>query len=295
MKTPKHPDWALAHKKPGTELRLIRGHYYLYAYKTVYDKEKKGPRKISGKLLGSITENDGFVPSGKRALEEKAEACLRSKPTCKEFGVSYLIARVLEVYGKQLQLAFPTHWKTILAIAYCRFLYRCPLKNIPFRLSQGFLPELIGLRHFNDKTASKALNAIGEMPQQQLSYMKAFLSPGEYLLMDATNIFSNSDLITLSRKGYNNHMTFDPQINLLYLYGSKTHMPVYYRILPGHIREVKAFKNALMEIGVKQAGHHCRQGILFKDERGYATEGGVAVYPAPEAGPFHDRLHSDQQ
>jgi hypothetical protein len=25
MKASNHPDWALAHKKPGTELRLIRG------------------------------------------------------------------------------------------------------------------------------------------------------------------------------------------------------------------------------------------------------------------------------
>ena len=56
MTTEKHPQWATMHKKPGTELRLIRGKYYLYEYKTVYDKERKGPKKISGKLLGRITE-----------------------------------------------------------------------------------------------------------------------------------------------------------------------------------------------------------------------------------------------
>ena len=26
----KHPEWALKHKKPGTELRLLKGRYYLY-------------------------------------------------------------------------------------------------------------------------------------------------------------------------------------------------------------------------------------------------------------------------
>ena len=31
----KHPDWALAHKKPGTELKCINGRYYLYVVKSV--------------------------------------------------------------------------------------------------------------------------------------------------------------------------------------------------------------------------------------------------------------------
>ena len=253
MNASNHPEWALAHKKPGTELRLIRGNYYLYAYKTVYDKEKKGPRKISGKLLGSITEADGFVPSDKRRLEKAASLAVLTKPTCKEYGVSALVTASFAVYVEQLKLAFPGHWKALLALAYCRLVYRCPLKNVPFRLSQSFLPDLIGLRPFNDKTANQVLHAIGGMHPQQLSYMKSFLSKGEYLLMDGTHVFSNSEMITLAHKGYNSQMNYDPQFNLLYLYSSKTHMPVYYRILPGNIREVKAFKNCLLEVGLDHA------------------------------------------
>jgi hypothetical protein len=45
MKETKHPQWALQHRKPGTELRLINGKYYLYQYKTVYDKDKSDPVK----------------------------------------------------------------------------------------------------------------------------------------------------------------------------------------------------------------------------------------------------------
>ena len=61
METTKHPAWALAHRKPGTELRLLRGKYYLYAYTSVYSKEKKKAQKISGKCLGRITEQEGFI------------------------------------------------------------------------------------------------------------------------------------------------------------------------------------------------------------------------------------------
>ncbi len=46
-----HPAWALAFKKPGTKLRCIRGRFYIYEYKTVYDNVRKRPKKISGKLL----------------------------------------------------------------------------------------------------------------------------------------------------------------------------------------------------------------------------------------------------
>ena len=73
METSKHPQWAVAHRKPGTELRCLNGKYYLYSYTTVYNKDKKGAKKISGKLLGSITEQNGFIPSDKRKLERALE------------------------------------------------------------------------------------------------------------------------------------------------------------------------------------------------------------------------------
>ena len=58
-----HPVWATKCRDKGKELRLINGKYYLCEYKTVYDKEKKRPKKISGSLIGSITEQDGLIPT----------------------------------------------------------------------------------------------------------------------------------------------------------------------------------------------------------------------------------------
>ena len=263
MSTTKHPEWATIHKKPGTELRLIRGKYYLYEYKTVYDKERKKPRKISGKLLGRITEQ-GLIPSGKRKLEEAANPVINVKPHCREYGVSLLVVNTFARYTEVLQRTFPKHWQSILSIAYCRFVYHCPLKNIPFRLSQSFLQDFIGAKPFNEKTASLVLKTIGGMHEQMLMYMKAFIKRDEYLLMDSTHIFSNSSLITLSRKGYNSQMTYDPQFNLFYIYSAKTQMPVYYRVLPGNIREVKAFKNCLLEAGLNDAVIVADKGFFSK-------------------------------
>ena len=58
VKKSKHPQWALKHKKPGTELKLINGRYYLYEAKSVYDKTLKRSRKVSGSILGRITEEE---------------------------------------------------------------------------------------------------------------------------------------------------------------------------------------------------------------------------------------------
>jgi transposase len=42
-------------------------------------------------------------------------------------------------------------------------------------------------------------------------------------------------------------------------------MPVYYRLLPGNIREVKAFKNSLIEAGLKRAVIIADKGFYSKD------------------------------
>ena len=69
-----HPDWAVKFRRPGTELRRVNAALYkLYECSSVYDKEKKRARKITGKYLGSITESGGFKESRKRIMEREIE------------------------------------------------------------------------------------------------------------------------------------------------------------------------------------------------------------------------------
>jgi len=248
-----HPAWALAHKKQGTELRCINSKYYLYEYKTVYDPVRKKAKKISGKLLGSITEKDGFTPSATRLASNYKSEKVAYPILVKEYGVVQLIHQRFSLYREKLEHFFPNHWKELLAIAYCRFVYRCPLKSIPFRLDSSFLPEVLQLPSFNEKTSSGVLNQIGKMKEPLQDYMKSFIKKGEFVLMDGTNIFSSSNQIDLVKQGFNHSYNFDGQVNLLYIYSATQRMPVYYRLLPGNIRDVKSFKNTLLEAGIKQS------------------------------------------
>ena len=56
------PDYVLNFTKPpGTEIKHISGHWYLYERQTKYDPVTKRSRRVGGTYLGAITEN-GFVP-----------------------------------------------------------------------------------------------------------------------------------------------------------------------------------------------------------------------------------------
>ena len=52
----KFPHWVLIHKSKGKEIRMIKGNYYLYPVKCVWNKERKRPQKITEAFLGRITE-----------------------------------------------------------------------------------------------------------------------------------------------------------------------------------------------------------------------------------------------
>jgi predicted transposase YbfD/YdcC len=61
-----HPDWVLKHKTKGTELRNIRGKYYIYKVTSKWDKVAKKSRKITLGQIGVITEEHGLIPTGEK-------------------------------------------------------------------------------------------------------------------------------------------------------------------------------------------------------------------------------------
>lgn len=58
------PDWVLKHKAPRTEIRCIKGKYYIYKIASKWNKETKKPKKITLGQIGVITEADGLIPTG---------------------------------------------------------------------------------------------------------------------------------------------------------------------------------------------------------------------------------------
>ena len=55
------PDWTKKHKEPHTDIRRIGNGFYKYEVSFVYSKTKKRTEKKTIRLLGKLTEKDGFI------------------------------------------------------------------------------------------------------------------------------------------------------------------------------------------------------------------------------------------
>ena len=84
-----------------------------------------------------------------------------------------------------------------------------------------------------------------------------------------THVISHSDNIEEAQPGYNNTMSFEPQVNLMYLFSLDQHEPVYYRLLPGNIRDVKAFALTIQECGII--------GVVLIADKGFYSKKNVRL------------------
>ncbi len=267
-----HPEWALEHKKQGTELKLINGRYYLYGVKSVYDKSIKRSRKVSLGILGSITQENGFLPSEKRELKIKSEkSYLKKEIFTYEYGFSKWLLDTMQSDGMldDLKKHFGELWQFIILMVFCRIAYKSPLKNIPFYLEQSDLPNLLewnGKMH--DQKISDLLFELGSLQSSIHEFMKPRDNSRKTVLMDATDVVLQSGLIALAQKGYNCDMNFQTQFVLLYLYDASSLKPLYYRLLPGNIREISAMQNTIKISGMEQC--------IYIADKGFFSESNVA-------------------
>jgi len=261
MKT--HPDWALKHKKKGTELRFLGGRYYLYEVTSKWNPEKRRSQKITGKLLGKITQADGFIASDKDKLRNKSLSI--STVTIKEFGMSTLIEGMMSDYRELLKKHFPTLWQTLLSLAYGRLLYQSPLKNMGFHYHHSFLSELYKDVSLSPKDLGFILRSLGESRPAITSFFSEFNKAKGCILFDGTDMVSCSEKIGINKLGKSKKGTYDSLINLMFVFSVEQQLPIYYRILPGNIKDVKSFRLCLDESGVKEA-------IIIADKGFYSEQ-----------------------
>lgn len=265
MKKTSHPEWALAHKRKGTELRCIYGNYYLYEVTSKWSPEKKRPVKITGKLLGKITEAEGFVESEKARLRKQQ---LRvERVIVKEYGITAAINALFDDTVGALKTFFPDSWQRIVCLAYGRLMYRSPLKNMAFHYSGSYLSEQYPDIDLSAKSLGYFLRELGEERKKIVDFCRSFKVSDDCVLFDGTDIFSYSEQMELPKFSRSKLGTYGDMINLMCLFSVKSQSPVYYRLLPGNIRDISAFKLCLKESGVKDA-------IVVMD-KGFASESNI--------------------
>jgi transposase len=267
------PEWIQPFKERGTEIKIIRGHYYKYAVSYKYDKEKKKIIKKTEKLLGKITETDGFIPSPKDELRHKNEEL--PQVDIKTFGIYNLFSELMEEEIVSLKNFFgEEHSETLLSFAMMRWAYQTPIKRAQYYHSHDFCSEFWATKSFVDKTVSETLKHFGENRQNVVEWMKTQLKdvPEEqnFVLMDSTHALSLSENLAVNAKGYNPNFDFDKQIRLMYLFSAQMKQPIYYRLINGNITDVKSMALCINEMKVEAK-------VIFIADKGFFSAENIAM------------------
>lgn len=257
-----HPDWALKYRRPGTELRRINGRYCLYECRCVYNKETKRHKKITGKYLGSITEQDGFKPSKKRLLEAEMEKLSKGESLpaseakvgeVKEYGLSWLITNSMQNINSRLKKDFPKDYNRIIALAYSRLRCQSPMRDVHSDYSDSFLSTQTGTPGLLPSQLSGFLHDLGAHRENIVRYMDYFCSCSSNIIFDGTDLLSSSRLMGLPQLTKTKTGAFEKVVNMMMVYSLDFKLPSYYRLLPGNIKDVKAFRICMSESGASSA------------------------------------------
>ncbi|MCL5439428.1 MAG: transposase [Candidatus Thermoplasmatota archaeon] len=251
-----NPEILKAAKKIGeergipVEVKSMGNSYYLYRDTTRWDKERKKRVKVS-EYMGRITEH-GLVE--------------RNRRTIYEFGNSELLISAASDLIPELKRRFPDHWSEILAMSMIRAEDPRPIKLMKSAWEKLYASTQIDAS-LSENTISEKLRIIGSDYSAQRRFFQSLTTNGDRILFDLSSIFSRSENIQLAEKGHNpKHMHMD-QINFALIFSGKRHRPVILEILPGSVRDYKAFDSIMEQYDI----HEC---IIIADR-------GLASYEMP--------------
>ena len=267
------PDWILPFKEPHTEIKQIKNGFYKYQVAYVYNKEKKKTEKKTIRLLGKITEQQGFVPSAKDELRRKGDEL--PQVDIKIFGVFNLFSELMKEECASLKGFFADDAAEImLSFSMMRWAYQTPIKRAGYYHMHDYCSEH-WLASMSDRIVSATLKYFGENREKTVGWMKSLLSelPGDernFVLLDSTHALSASDNLAVNAKGYNPAFDFEKQIRLMYLFSAQMKQPVYYRLINGNITDVKSMALCVKEMEIPD-------NVVFIADKGFFSKKNIAM------------------
>ena len=262
------PEWVENFDRPkGTEIKHIRGNWYLYERSWRYDPKTKRSRKVSGRYLGKITP-DGLVPGASRE-ERAAKANAPEVADVVEVGASTLAWSLTADMRERLERRFPARWREAYALAVVRAIREPALRRSASHLEDSALLEALGRPSLTPAGISSLLRGLGRARAEVCAYMREDLAAdGRFLLFDGHRVLSASRGSDLAELGYDSKMRFRPQLNLIYAFsvGEEGAAPAYYKRYSGGTTDVGAFADLLAESGMRASG------CLAVADKGFASE-----------------------
>lgn len=265
------PDWVLKHKKEGSAIHCIRGKYYLYKISSKWDSKKGRAVKKTESYLGRITE-EGFMPPKIKTVVSDLK-----NVNIKEFGASILMNHLTLELQSQLKKIYTQDWKSLFTIAAIRFFHNSPIKNMNHHFEHSYFSDLFSEVNTDPRVISNFIEKLGSDRDKMVLFMKELAAEGsENLIVDLTHIFSESENINWLSMGHNSQDQFHEQINMLLIFSQDRMKPVYFRLLPGAIRDVSSIKATISEGNISNA--------VFVGDKGFHSLGNVEAFEEQKLG-----------
>jgi len=250
------------------------GTTYVYENISYWDKtakKTKHRRKCVGKLDPAAK---GIIPTGRSSSVQSG--ALQKEEHCQvsTVGPTLLLEKAAAETGlaKVLRQAFPEEDRSILSCAYYLASEGKALCHVEQWSAQNLHPYKNKLP---DQRVSELLGRIS--PSQQQDFFSRWVDlnhNGGYFAMDVTSVSSYSELIDYVRWGYNRDGDDMAQINVLMMTSESTHIPVYYRILSGSIKDVSTLQESIGNLQL----FHTRRIRLVMDKGFYSVANVDALY-----------------
>lgn len=166
-----------------------------------------------------------------------------------EYGLSSFITAQCGELIDNLKAALPTAWSRILAMAYCRLRNQSPLKYIREDFADSHLSQSLGSSGLSARSLTDFLKNLGKNRDGILAFMRKYSGGGGNILFDGTDILSASTKMDFPRMSKTKLGGFADAVNLMMAFSTKQILPVYYRILPGNVKDITAFLTSFDEFG----------------------------------------------
>ena len=259
------PSEIARHRLPGTQIKRIRGKYYIQRVTSRWDKSAHKVRKVVLEHIGMVTP-DGIIPKKVRRVAVSPPAY------SKEFGASWAAMELTGDIHALLRRHFPEDAGWLYALALLRCIRQCANRYVEHAYETSFLSERLPGLHLSSQNLSNLMTRLGCLRRQMVAFMREFVpGRGWYVLVDGSAVLCSSGHIRDAQRGYNTRGCRDPQLNLIYVYAVAVkdgkRVPVFYKRYPGSVRDVSAFANLRAEAGLDEVVAICDKGFAKKADQ----------------------------
>lgn len=167
------------------------------------------------------------------------------------------------VYDKEKK-HFPDDWQTILTMAYCRLTRQSSMKIMDYHFSGSYMSEMLTDAKLYRDYLTKHIRRVGIKREAIVRFCREFKTKDDNIIFDGTDLLGESGRMSLPKFSKSKPGCYENLINLMFVFSVGAQVPVYYRIMPGGVKEVKSFALCFRESGIKDATAIIDKGFYSK-------------------------------